>query len=261
MATLHVRNFPDDVYEALRERAAANDRSIGAEAIQLLRERISGAERRTRRFPMPGRSRRGPGTGMFTRFTTGARQAVVSAQEHARELGHDHVGTEHLLLGTLEAVSATPLEASLRRLGVTEQTVGDALAAGRGSTDAPTSGRIPFEPGAKQALELALREALELGDEAITPEHLLLGIHGQEASRGAAILREAEPSRDALCEAILGSRAMLPHSPPWFAPRASFRVILLEGDAEAWETELNDAAALGYDLVEIVDARAILRRF
>lgn len=127
------------------------------------------------------------------------------------------------------------------------------------TSDAPPAGQIPFEPGTKQALELALREALRLGDEAIAPEHLLLGIHGQGVSRGGEILRTAEPSRNVLCEALMGSRALLPHSPP-FAPRASFRVVGLEGDAEAWEKRLNESAALGYDLVEIVDGRAILRR-
>jgi Antitoxin FitA-like, ribbon-helix-helix/Clp amino terminal domain, pathogenicity island component len=261
MATLHVRNVPDELYELLRERAGANARSIGAETIQLLQERLSlaGFGRPPRRFPMPGRSRRGPGTGMFTRFTTGARQAVVGAQEHAGELGHHHVGTAHLLAGVLDVTAEGPLGEQLARLGLTPKLARAELERTPSAGDEPPTGQIPFEPAAKQALELALREALKLGDEAITPEHLLLGIHGQETSSGARFLRNAEPSRDKLCQMILGSRTPLQHSPQ-LVPRPSFRVVLLEGDAAAWEKRLDDAAALGYDLLEIVDGRAIMRR-
>src|SRR5919108_3371875 len=102
MATLHVRNVPDDLYELLRERAAGNDRSIGAETCQLLYERLIVGGGRPRPFAIPGRRRRPAGPpGPFTRFTTEARAAVVAAQAEARALGHDHVGTEHLLLGVL----------------------------------------------------------------------------------------------------------------------------------------------------------------
>jgi Antitoxin FitA-like, ribbon-helix-helix/Clp amino terminal domain, pathogenicity island component len=261
MATLHVRNVPDDLYELLRERAGANARSIGAETIQLLQERLAlaGLGPLPRRFPMPGRSRRGPGTGMFTRFTTGARQAVVGAQEHARELGHHHVGTEHLLAGVLDVTAGGPLGKPLASLGLTPKLARAELERMPGVRDEAPTGQIPFTPAAKQALELALREALKLGDEAITPEHLLLGIHGQETSNGARFLRDAEPNRDTLCQMILGTRAPLQYS-PHLTPRASFRVVLLEGDATAWEKQLNEAASLGYDLLEIVDKRAIMRR-
>lgn len=119
MATLHVRNVPDELYELLRERATANDRSIGAETVQLLEERLAlaGAGRPPRRFPVPGR-RRG-GTGPFTRFTEEAREVVVDAEERARSLGHEHVGTDHLLLGVLGRGEGTPLVAGLQALGVT----------------------------------------------------------------------------------------------------------------------------------------------
>jgi plasmid stability protein len=221
MATLHVRNVPDDTYELLRERAAENDRSIGAETVQLLQEHFGGKQSRF------GRRRRG---GRFTRFTAAARQAVVRAQEEARALGHDHVGTEHLLLGVL-AVAPKAVELS-------HEDVRAQLEPG----DAHPTGQVPFTPTAKQALELALRAALMHGDTAIEPRHLLVGIMSTD-SRGCELLRSAkfEPL-------------------PAPTPDPAFRVVLLEGDAETWEKQLNDAAAVGYDLVEIVDRRAILRR-
>ena len=110
--------------------------------------------------------------------------------------------------------------------------------------DAHPTGQIPFTPTAKQALELALRAALSRGDTAIEPRHLLVGITST-SSRG--------------CELVRGVKVEVGWPPP-AAPDPAFRVILLDGDAEAWEKQLNDAAELGYELVEIVDKRAILRR-
>ncbi|MFL5911139.1 MAG: Clp protease N-terminal domain-containing protein [Gaiellaceae bacterium] len=229
MATLHVRNVPDDLYELLRERAAENDRSIGAETVQLLQEHLlaTTTARTLRRL-----RRRPAGSGHFTRFTPLARQAVVAAQEEARGLGHDHVGTEHLLLGVL---AQTPELVDLSPEDVRAQLE-------PGTTAEPT-GQIPFTPTAKQALELALRAALTSGAVAIEPRHLLVGITSTD-SRGCELLRGAKV--DVL---------QLPHEPD-----PAFRVVLLEGDAESWEKQLNDAAVLGYELVEIVDRRAILRR-
>jgi hypothetical protein len=211
MATLHVRNVPDELYELLRERAAANGRSIGAETCQLLFERLVAAAGRPRSFPLPGMRRRPVGgPGVFTRFTPEARQAVVVAQREARALRHDHVGTDHLLLGVLDARGAKKLRASM--------TPGDA----------DIEGQIPFTPEAKRALELALRRALAEGAPLIEPRHLLAAIKGADAPPPAA-----DPA---------------------------FRVVLLDGDPDAWESQLNEAAALGYELVQIVDRRAIFRR-
>src|SRR5207245_3211089 len=98
MATLHVRNVPDQLYELLRERASANDRSIGAETVQLLQERLelAGAPRPPRRLPVPGR-RRG-GTGLFTRFTEEAREVVVDAVGRARSIGDGYVGSVTMMI-------------------------------------------------------------------------------------------------------------------------------------------------------------------
>jgi ATP-dependent Clp protease ATP-binding subunit ClpA len=261
MATLHVRNVPDELYELLRERAAGNDRSIGAETVQLLHERLAltGYGRALQSVPSPGR-RRGGGSGPFARFTPEARAVVVEAQERARALGHDHIGTEHMLLAVL-ARPNTFLGECLGELGLTLERVEQELErspGGRG--DAEPHGKIPFQPAAKQALELALREALKLHDGAIAPSHVLLGIQGQETGRGAEILRAVEPDSSRLRACILSARGRSGAFSMRDAPNPSFRVVLLDGDAEAWEEQLNAAAALGYDLLEIVDRRAILRR-
>jgi len=230
MATLHVRNVPDELYELLRELAARNGRSIGAETVELLHERLVLGS--MRRVPIPGLRRRPSGRpGVFTRFTADARRVVVAAQEEARTLGHGHVDTEHLLLGVLTvaphlaAVSADDVRGSL--------TPGEAE---------PT-GQIPFTPEAKRALELALRCSVQLGDELIAPRHLLTGI-GKAGGLGTEILRAAPPAPE----------PVLPEPDP------AVRVILLEGDAAEWERQLNDVAELGYELVQVIDRRAIFRR-
>jgi len=229
MATLHVRNVPDDLYELLREQAAGNGRSIGAETVQVLQEHLTaaGAARTLRRL-----RRRPGGQGPFlSRFTPAARGAVRAAQEEARNLGHDHIGTEHLVLGLL--TQAPDL------IDVSPDDVRAQLEPGH----AQPTGRIPFAPDAKEALELALRTALRHGDPEIEPRHLLTGITGTN-SRG--------------CELVRGATVNVLDAPA--EPDPVFRVIVLDGDAEAWAKQLNDADELGYELVEIVDRRAIFRR-
>lgn len=262
VATLHVRNVSDDLYELLRERAAANDRSIAAEAIQLLHERLSSAAPAALGVTASGRRRTGSAP-PITRFTAEARQVVVAAQERARDLGHDRIATEHLLLGVFDLDARSPLRRALRDAGLTTDRVRAEIERDPGRGAAAATGKIPFEAGAKQALELAFREALKLGQTPVAPDHILLGILDSATGRGAEILRTAKGGEDDL-RTRLGSlrRILVPPAPhaPRFAPRASFRVLALEGDAESWESQLNEAASLGYDLVEIVDRRAILRR-
>jgi len=112
---------------------------------------------------------------MFERFTDKARRSVILAQEAARLLGHDYIGAEHILLGLLQegsGAAATVLES----LGVTyeaaQRHVEEAIGRGEGQ---PT-GHIPFTPAAKKALQLSLREAIQLGDNYIGTEHVLLGL-------------------------------------------------------------------------------------
>jgi hypothetical protein len=129
---------------------------------------------------------------MFERFTQDARRAVVLAQEEARLLNHDYIGTEHLLLGLAregEGVAARALKAldvSLERVqGEVEKVVG------RGQT-AP-GGHIPFTPRSKKVLELSLREALQLGHDYIGTAHILLGVVRESKGVAAQVLAELTP--------------------------------------------------------------------
>src|SRR5256714_1638315 len=112
---------------------------------------------------------------MFERFTERARQVVVLAQEEARILKHNYIGTEHILLGLLreeEGLAARVLES----LDITVERVRAQVVRIVGSGEEVTSGQIPFTPRAKKVLELALREALSLGHNYIGTEHILLGL-------------------------------------------------------------------------------------
>jgi hypothetical protein len=112
---------------------------------------------------------------MFERFTDRARRVVVLAQEEARALNHNYIGTEHILLGLVhegEGVGAAALESRGISLALVRQQVEDIVGRGR---EKPT-GHIPFTPRTKVALEMALREAQDLGDSYIGTEHLLLGL-------------------------------------------------------------------------------------
>jgi len=141
-----------------------------------------------RRMPLVSRGRRA--LPPLTRFGPDARRAVVEAQKAARTLGHDHVDTEHLLLGILaagpDAAGATMLERCGVSTGVVEEEVVSIV--GRG-TDAPT-GHLPFSPGAKKVLELSLREALSLGDRRIGTEHLLLALARERKGVAAQLLEQ-----------------------------------------------------------------------
>jgi ATP-dependent Clp protease ATP-binding subunit ClpA len=112
---------------------------------------------------------------MFERFTDRARQVVVLAQEEARMLNHDYIGTEHILLGLIhegDGLAARSLESLGISLDAVRQQVEEII--GRGQ-QAP-SGHIPFTPRAKKVLELSLRESLQLGHGYIGTEHILLGL-------------------------------------------------------------------------------------
>jgi ATP-dependent Clp protease ATP-binding subunit ClpC len=113
---------------------------------------------------------------MFERFTDRARLVVVLAQEEARELGHDYIGTEHLLLGLIrdgEGVAAQALDALGIRLDAARREIREIVGQGEKST---LPSHIPFTPRAKKVLELSLREALQLGHNYIGTEHILLGL-------------------------------------------------------------------------------------
>jgi hypothetical protein len=133
---------------------------------------------------------------MFQRFTDRARTVVVLAQDEARRLDHNYIGTEHLLLGLIregEGVAAKALEALGISLDSVRQQVEQII--GRGQ-QAP-SGHIPFTPRAKKVLELSLRESQQLGHNYIGTEHILLGvIHpGDGVARQVLVKLGADPNR------------------------------------------------------------------
>jgi ATP-dependent Clp protease ATP-binding subunit ClpC len=115
---------------------------------------------------------------MFERFTESARQVVVLAQDEARALGHDWIGTEHIFLGLLrEQHGSDPLARRvLVELGVDLDQVRARVVALRGARESPPTGQIPFTPEAKRTLESALREAVRRKHGFIGSEHLLLGL-------------------------------------------------------------------------------------
>jgi len=114
---------------------------------------------------------------MFQRFTERARRVVVLAQQEARMLNHNYIGTEHILLGLIhegEGVAARALTTMGISLGAMRQAVEDII--GRGTQPPTESGHIPFTPRSKKVLELSLREALQLGSDYIGTEHILLAL-------------------------------------------------------------------------------------
>ena len=124
---------------------------------------------------------------MFERFTDRARRVVVLAQEEARMLNHNYIGTEHILLGLVregEGVAAKALESMDISLNGVREQVQEII--GEGS-HAP-SGHIPFTPRAKKVLELSLREALQLGHNYIGTEHILLGLIREGEGVAAQVL-------------------------------------------------------------------------
>ena len=124
---------------------------------------------------------------MFERFTDRARRVVVLAQDEARELNHNYIGTEHILLGLIsegDGVAAKALESMGISLDAVRSEVVDII--GRGSQ--PPSGHVPFTPRAKKVLEYSLREALQLGHKYIGTEHLLLGLIREGEGVAAQVL-------------------------------------------------------------------------
>ena len=124
---------------------------------------------------------------MFERFTDRARRVVVLAQEEARLLHHNYIGTEHILLGLIhegEGVAAKSLES----LGISLEAVRNQVEEIIGQGGSSPSGHIPFTPRAKKVLELSLREALQLGHNYIGTEHILLGLIREGEGVAAQVL-------------------------------------------------------------------------
>jgi ATP-dependent Clp protease ATP-binding subunit ClpA len=190
---------------------------------------------------------------IFERFTERARQVVVLAQDSARQLSHNYIGTEHLLLGLLreeEGVGARVL----RSLNVTFEEVWAQVARIIGQGDEVVTGQIPFTPRAKKVLELSLREALALGHNHIGTEHILLGLVRENEGVAARILLDFDADAETLREEILrlvgaagasGEAEYTPGAPP-FAPEFLEDWRKLQDDKERAidEQEFEEAARL-----------------
>jgi hypothetical protein len=139
---------------------------------------------------------------VFERFTERARQVVILAQEEARTLKHNHIDTEHILLGLLrveEGLAARVLES----LGITVERVRAEVMRIVGSGEEVTSAQLPFTPRAKNVLELALREALSLGHNYIGTEHILLGLVRENEGVAARILLDFDADSEKIRNEVI----------------------------------------------------------
>jgi ATP-dependent Clp protease ATP-binding subunit ClpC len=213
---------------------------------------------------------------MFERFTERARQVVVLAQDEARGLQHNYIGTEHILLGLLreeEGLAARVLES----LDITFEGVRAEVARIVGQGDEVTTGQIPFTPRAKKVLELSLKEALSLSHNYIGTEHILLGLVSENQGVASRILlgfgADAATIRDEMLATLSGTggrprsggtiRAFATHEPPdelhW-----EYDVRALTGRSDTWPQQLLRWRQEGWKLVAIVEEgderRALLER-
>jgi ATP-dependent Clp protease ATP-binding subunit ClpA len=132
---------------------------------------------------------------MFERFTQPSRRVVVLAQEEARMLNHNYIGTEHILLGLIHEEDGLAGRAIVS-LGLTLETARNRVRDIIGQGQEPPSGHIPFTPRAKKVLELSLREAIALNDDYISTEHILLGLIREPDGVGAQVLAAIVPLPD-----------------------------------------------------------------
>ena len=152
---------------------------------------------------------------MFERFTDRARRVVVLAQEEARLLNHNYIGTEHILLGLIhegEGVAARALES----MGISLESVRSQVVEIIGQGAQAPSGHIPFTPRAKKVLELSLREALQLGHNYIGTEHILLGLIRVGVGVAAQVLQklgaELHKVRQTVIQLLSGAQGDEPSS-------------------------------------------------
>ncbi len=139
---------------------------------------------------------------VFERFTDRARRVVVLAQEEARMLNHNYIGTEHILLGLVrerDGVAAKALDSLNIKLDAVRREVEDAIGQGQ----ATPAGHIPFTPRAKKVLELSLREALQLGHNYIGTEHILLGLIREGEGVAAQVLQKLGADLDRVRQTVI----------------------------------------------------------
>lgn len=156
---------------------------------------------------------------MFQRFSDSARRVVVLAQEEAKRLNHNYIGTEHLLLGLIregEGIAARVLQANHVNLETVRAQIVETI--GKGSSQ--PSGHIPFTPKAKKVLELSLREALQLSHNYIGTEHILLGLARETEGVAAKILLKMGIDMEKLRDQVLKNISQNPSSQEYATPEA-----------------------------------------
>jgi ATP-dependent Clp protease ATP-binding subunit ClpC len=147
---------------------------------------------------------------MFERFTDRARLVVVQAQEEARTLNHDYIGTEHILLGLVHEGKGAGVKA-LESLGISLDAVQQKVQEVVSQGEHTPSGHIPFTPQAKKVLELTLPESRALGHHYIGTEHILLGLiregHGVAAQVLARLGADLDAARQHVVQVLQGYQA------------------------------------------------------
>ena len=165
---------------------------------------------------------------MFERFTEQARQVVVLAQDEARQLKHNYIGTEHILLGLLREKEGLAGQA-LEVLDITVEEMRAQVARVVGPGDEVMTGQmIPFTPRAKKVLELALSEARSLGHNYIGTEHIMLGLVRENDGVAARILADLGADRDrtlAALDDLLSRKLSRSPDPPLARGEQSSRVV------------------------------------
>jgi ATP-dependent Clp protease ATP-binding subunit ClpC len=140
---------------------------------------------------------------MFERFTDRARRVVVQAQKEAKALDHNYIGSEHLLLGlTHESIGGVAAE-TLESLGIGLDTVRQRVEEVIGPGSQAPSGHIPFTPEAKKALELSLRESVQLRHQYIGTEHILLALIREGDSVAGRVLAELGADLDGARQEVI----------------------------------------------------------
>jgi ATP-dependent Clp protease ATP-binding subunit ClpA len=187
---------------------------------------------------------------MFERFTNRARHAVVLSQEEARRMQHNYIGTEHVLLGLLGEPDGVACRA-LAGLGMSLEAARNEVTAIVGTGSAALTGHIPFTPRAKKTLELALREALQLGHNYIGTEHILLGLIREGEGVAAQVLKQhadLTAIRVAVLDQLTAAGAEAGHARRWLLrPSAADPG---EAGAQAGQTVLNTSPAVDTTLSE-----------
>ena len=165
-------------------------------------------------------------------FRDDVRRALAFARQEANQLGHDYVGTEHMLLGLLRLPESRAMEL-VEALGATgdelRQRVEDSVRRGRGS---PGLGELPYTNRAKKVLEYAMKSARDLGDRHIDAEHLLLGLLGEEKGIGAQILKASGVTLERV-HAVLKGADPGPRPEGWASPAVPEQPLHLELDDQS----------------------------